>query len=505
MSEAADNTPILTASNISKSFGAVKAIKHADFDLLRGEIHGIVGENGAGKSTLMGVLHGTHKTDSGVIKINENEYAQMTPGIAKKEGIAIIPQKMQIFPDLTVAENVFINNWSVKGLSIDWKDLCAKTKKVLAKVDLELDPTKKVGELSFIEKQMLVIARGLFIENADVVILDEPTSALVVQEVEILFNLINRLKQQGIAFIYITHFLDEIYRICDRVTVMRDGVTVACRDTKSLEMKELVTLLVGEGVDLYPPRNAKVGENVLEVKNLVVDPLIQDVSFEVKRGEILGIAGLKGSGRTELSRAIVGLDSYKSGKIVYKGRRRKFRNIKESMSAGLGYLTEERHKYGLIPGASVADNITVTFLEKILNGLGFISSKKADAKVTEYIRKMQIKVPSGKQAVGKLSGGNQQKVVIAKLLGAELDTIIFDDPTVGIDIKAKMYIHQIMNELVEQGKSIILISSDIMEVTNMSDRVILLKNGKITQNLEKGNFDEKIVMKELEGANDECN
>jgi ABC-type sugar transport system ATPase subunit len=497
-----NNDILLRMKNISKSFGSVQALKNVDFTLKRGEVHGLVGENGAGKTTLMNILHGIEANDSGTIQINSHEFKQMSTSTAKKMGIAVIPQKIQLFFELSIAENLFINNWPInkKSHAINWSEMKSKTREILEKVDLNIDPLRKVSTLSYIEQQMIEIAKGFFVEKAEILILDEPTSPLVIHEIKILFNLIETLKKKGLSFIYISHYLDEVFKICDRVTVLRDGQVVSVADIKSIDMKTLIKMMVGEGINIYPNRKSNIGEDILEVKKFIRKPMLNGVNFTVKRGEILGIAGLKGSGRTELARSLCGLDRYDEGEIVYKGKKIKINSTRKGLDNGIGYLTEDRIKWGLFSIRSVIENTTITFLKKIINKAGFIKIKEEKDIVQSYRDKLNIKIASTNQQVKYLSGGNQQKVIIAKLLGSDLDIFIFDEPTFGIDVKAKMYIHEIMNMLVEEGKSIILISSDVMELVRMSDRIIILKEGKIQKELLQDSINESKIISILEGA-----
>jgi ABC-type sugar transport system ATPase subunit len=308
---------IIKLSSIYKKFGAIKALDDVSFELKKGEIHGLVGENGAGKTTLMSILHGTVRGDRGDIFIKGKYYKSMNPSIAKEIGIAIIPQKIQLFPQLSVAENVFINNWpkNHRNRLINWAKMRAMSEQVLEKVELNIDPFKKVNELSYVEQQMLEIARVFFVERVEIIILDEPTGPLAIHEVDILFNFVKSMRKKGVSFIYISHYLDEIFKICDRVTTLRDGRVVSVKNIESLDMKFLVNEMVGEGVDLYPSRKQEIGDTILDVRNFTIDPILKNVSFILKKGEILGIAGLKGSGRTELLRAICGLDKYSGGEI----------------------------------------------------------------------------------------------------------------------------------------------------------------------------------------------
>ena len=490
----------ISAEGITKSFGAIKALDDIGFTLRRGEIHGIVGENGAGKTTFIRVLQGIEKPDRGTVTINGRVYDHMTPSLSRGEGISVIPQKVQLADELTVGENLFLNNWTGErrfGL-IDWKTIYRETKTLLEKMNLDIDPRQKAGSLSWVDKQIIQIVRAFFVEKADVILLDEPTAALVESEVKLLFDFILSFREQNKSFIYISHFLHEIFRICDRVTTFRDGRVVDVADVADLSMEKLVGNMVGSDVELFPERISEIGEPVLEVRNLRVKPVLKDVSFSVGKGEILGLAGLKGSGRTETGRALCGLDPYEKGEIRLKGEKIGKGDVRKRLAQGLGYLTEDRLSWSLFLDRPINENISITFLKRLLGFCGFIDTKKERSEAARFEKLLQIKTTGSKQLVRELSGGNQQKVSIAKLLGCELDVLFFDDPGFGIDVKAKMNIHQIMNDFVSKGGAVIMTSSDIMELVGMCDRICILKNGTVTGEIRKGELDEEQLLKILE-------
>ncbi|MDD3655952.1 MAG: sugar ABC transporter ATP-binding protein [Atribacterota bacterium] len=482
---------IVNLRNICKSFGSTRALRNVNFHLEKGEIHAIIGENGAGKTTLVNILYGLIDKDSGEIHIKGTEYKKLSPSVARKIGIAMIPQKIQLVPELSIGENLFLNDWprAQSSILIDWDKIQNKSHELLKKLELDLDPTTKVANLSYVNQQIIAITKAFFVEQADIIVLDEPTAPLAIHEIEILFNFIRSLKKSNTtSFIYISHFLDEVLKISDMVTILRDGEVVCCNNTESFTLTSLVKYMVGKETDLYPKRDVNIGDTILQVQNISKKPLFKDVSFNLNKGEILGLYGLKGSGRTELVRIICGLDRFESGQIILKGRKIKNHNVEEAITNGIGYLPEDRIKWGMLTGRSIRENATITFLKKLLSIIGLIEIKKESNTVEKYVKQLNIKLSNIDQRIEELSGGNQQKVMVARLLGSGLEVFILDDPTFGIDIKAKKHIHQIMNDLVSSGKSILLISSAITELIEMSDRIIVLKNGEIIESYGKQDF-----------------
>jgi len=490
---------IIHLSGINKRFGMAQVLSDVNFDLRQGEVHALVGENGAGKTTLMNVLYGLVPRDSGEVFIRGNRFGSVTTSKVKKAGVALIPQKLQMLSNLSVAENLFINLWprSKKTGLISWKQMEAQAEKLLVKVNLSIDPKRKMSTLSYVDQQMVVITRMLFAEKADVILLDEPTAPLVEREINLLFEFIESLKKDGYSFIYISHFLNEVFRICDRATVLRDGKVVFTRDVKSLTMSELITGMVGEDVELFPKRKHKIEEPIFQVNNLNVSPLIKDFNLTLCRGEILGIAGIKGSGRTELARAICGLDVKQGGEIFLEGNLLKIRDVEDALSCGVGYLTEDRVKWGLVGVRPLYENATLTFLKKITSKLGLIKQKEEMETVRGFIKTYDIRTTGPKQSARNLSGGNQQKVILSKLLGADLKILFLDDPTFGVDVKAKTHVYRIMNDFVESGNSIVLISSDVFEMVAMCDRIHILRDGSVGETYERGRITEKYLQEVL--------
>lgn len=490
---------IIQLSGINKKFGMAQVLTNVDFELRKGEVHALVGENGAGKTTLMNILYGLVPRDSGDVIINGKSFANVTTGKVKKAGVALIPQKLQMLSNLSVAENLFINFWprnKVTGM-ISWKVMEARARELLAKVNLDIDPKGKMGTLSYVDQQMVVITRMLFAEKADVILLDEPTAPLVEREINLLFDFIESLKEEGYSFIYISHFLNEVFRICDRATILRDGKVVFTKDVKSLSMSELITGMVGEDVELFPERKHEIGETIFRVNSLSVPPLIKGLDLSLRQGEILGIAGIKGSGRTELARAICGLDAFKDGEIYFEGEKLKIKKVEDALKYGIGYLTEDRIKWGLIGVRPLYENATLTFLKKITSKLGLIKQKEEIDIVNKFIKTYDIRTTGPKQSARNLSGGNQQKVILSKLMGADLKILFLDDPTFGVDVKAKTHVYRIMNDFVGKGNAIILISSDVYEMIAMCDRIHILKDGKVGETFERGKISEKDLQEVL--------
>ncbi len=491
---------IIKLSGICKRYGANWVLKDVDFDLRRGEVHALVGENGAGKTTLVKVLYGLVKRDRGEVWIKGASFKNISTSLVKKLGLALIPQKLQILPNLSVAENLFINNWPRSKASrlITWRQMRRKAEELMSRVKMQIDPNRLMGDLSYVDQQMLVITRMLFAENAEVIILDEPTAPLVETEIALLFNFINSLKHTGASFIYISHFLSEVFKICDRATILRDGEVVFCREVPALNMRELIKGMVGEDVELFPGREHRVGKEMYSVQNLSVRPLVNAVSFSLHEGEILGIAGLKGSGRTEIARAACGLDAYQDGVFRLHGKQLRIREVRDALDLGVGYLTEDRIKWGLVGCRPLKDNATITFIKKLLNAVGLIRTRQEKEIVRSFIKRLDIRTTGPDQLCDFLSGGNQQKVILSKLLGTDLNVLFLDEPTFGIDVKAKTSVYRIMNDFVGGGGGIVLISAELMEMIEMCDRILILKDGRITQELKRGEIDEKALQEMLE-------
>ena len=477
---------ILEMKGIVKSFGPVKALKGVDFDLRAGEVHALMGENGAGKSTLMKVLTGIHDANEGTIHYNGKQVAYSKPKEAMEDGIVIVHQELNMMNHLTVAQNIFIGREEFRhNLLIDDGASIKKAKKLFELLKVDINPTEKVGNLTVGKQQMVEIAKALSMD-AKVIVFDEPTAALTESEINELFVIIDDLRAKGVGIIYISHRMDEIARITDRVTVMRDGEYVGTVNTKETTKDEIIAMMVGRTIYEDPKAASAVADDapvVLEVKNLNAGSSVKDVSFQLRKGEILGFSGLMGAGRTEVARLLFGADKKESGTIFVNGKEVTINSPQDAIREGIGYLSEDRKRFGCIVDMTIADNTVMTNLDKYIKG-GLINDGEIVKVSDEFVKQLRTKTPSSKQLVRNLSGGNQQKVVIAKWLEQNSDILIFDEPTRGIDVGAKSEIYTLMNALVAQGKSIIMISSELTEILRMSDRIVVMCEGRKTGELD---------------------
>ena len=478
-----NNQVFFEMRDISKSFPGVKALNKVGFTVAEGEIRALVGENGAGKSTLMKILNGNYKKDSGAILIDGQEVEITDPQVADAHGITIIFQELNLVDELSIAENIFAGRLAKKGKLVNWKELNEKAKVLLDRISFDVDPNKLVGSLTVAEKQMVEIAKALS-RNSRIILMDEPSATLTKKELDALFQIIRDLKKSGIAVIYISHRMEEIFEICETVTVMRDGQIIGTRDVDKVSSDELVEMMVGREVSsAYPKRAAKIGEEILRVENLCRKDRKQNVNFNLHRGEVLGIAGLVGAGRTEIMRAIFGIDYISSLDVYVAGKKVKITDPASAKKHGIAFLTEDRKVEGLTLDFSVKSNVVAANLGSIATG-GVFTNKKLENQIADkYIDKTRIKTPHRNQKVGNLSGGNQQKVVVSKWLNTDPEILIMDEPTRGIDVGAKREIYEIINDLVSQGKAVILISSELPEVLGMSDRVLVMKDDAIVAEL----------------------
>ena len=479
---------VLEMIDVCKSFPGVKALDHAQLKLHPGKVHALMGENGAGKSTLMKCMFGIYKMDEGQIKIDGQPVTIQDPMDALKKGIAMVHQELQPIPARTVGENIFLGRYPMKKFlgfipMVDHDKMYADTAELLKKVRMNFDPRQKVGELSVSQMQSVEIAKAVS-ANCRVLILDEPTSSLTQNEVEALFRIIEDLKAENVAIVYISHKMDEILRIGDEVTIMRDGQYIGTWEAKDLTTDKIITQMVGrELTNLYPVRENKPSDEVvLKVENFTsIHPRsFRNCSFELHKGEILGVAGLVGAQRTELMEGLFGIRSHEQGTIYYKGKELKVDRPKDAIDNGVALLTEDRRGSGIMGVLSVADNISVSSLQKYLDFGISINSKKVENLVQDNVHKMNIKTPSSKTLIKTLSGGNQQKVLIGRWLANDPDVLILDEPTRGIDVGAKYEIYCIIAELAKQGKGIIMISSEMSELIGMSDRVMVMCDGRVT-------------------------
>ena len=486
---------ILTMEGIDKSFPGVHALDHVNLEVRRGEVHALMGENGAGKSTLMKVLTGIYTKDSGTITYEGKEVEFHGPKEAQEAGIVIVHQELNMMNHLTVAQNIFIGREFMKGGIIDDAKMNEESKKLFEQLGIKIDPTEKMGNLTVGKQQMCEIAKAIS-HKAKVIIFDEPSAALTEAEIEELFKIIRDLRDKQLGIVYISHRMDEIKVITDRVTVMRDGGYVGTLITKDCTKDDIINMMVGRVIYEDPKTKSMVPPDapvVLKVEHLNAGKMVQDVSFELHKGEILGFSGLMGAGRTETARALFGADPKESGDIYVNGKKVDIRSPKDAVALGIGYLSEDRKRYGIVVDKSVAENSTMAHLKNFVKGL-FIDKKKEVAATQDYIKRLNTKTPSTDQLVVNLSGGNQQKVVLAKWLVKDCDILIFDEPTRGIDVGAKSEIYHLMNELVAQGKSIIMISSEMTEILRMSDRIVVMCEGKKTAEIDIAGATQESIM-----------
>ena len=490
------NEYILQIQGLTKTFSGVKALNGVRLNLRRGEVHALMGENGAGKSTLMKILIGLLPADAGEIIFEGNDLTNCDVSEVLKKGISMIHQEMLIVPELTVAQNIFLGRETSRGLTgwLNDSALNKKAEQLLDQLNVSFRPDTKMKYLRVAEMQMVEIARAIS-NNAKVIIMDEPTSALSDHEVATLFRIIGELKQKGVAIIYISHKLDEIAAIADTITVLRDGNYIDTQPAAALDSNALIRMMVGREIDhLFPEASTQQGEQVLSVRNLSRAGKFNDISFDLQAGEVLGIAGLMGAGRTEIARAIFGLDRYDQGEIYIKGRKVTINSPRDAIRHGIGYVSEDRKALGFIPGMSVRDNITLSSLPNHVNRL-FIQEKSTTASALKMMHDLRIKASGPDQHVNYLSGGNQQKVVIGKVLLSSPNIIILDEPTRGIDVGAKFEIYTLIRQLASTGMAIIMISSELPEIVGMSDRVLVLSKGQQTAMLSGKETTQETIMR----------
>jgi ABC-type sugar transport system ATPase subunit len=471
------NDFVLEMKEITKTFPGVVALDQVSFSVKRGEVHALVGENGAGKSTLMKILNGVYQANQGEIWLDGQMVHLSNIKDAQSKGISIIFQEFNLINTLSVAENIFLGRYNDEKI-INWKEVRAEAQQLLESLGFSFDVNRIVGKLSTAEKQLVEIAKALSF-RAKIIVMDEPTSSLTKAEEEMLFGIIRKLKENDITTIYISHKLEEVFRICDRVTILRDGKVIDVKQVKEITRNEIIEKMVGRSIDMdYPRRSVQPGEPVLNVTHLNRGRLLHDISFQLRRGEILGIAGLVGSGRTELAETLFGAAKADSGEIELFGKRVILRSTRDGQMNSIGMLTEDRKETGLVLPFTIARNISITNLKEVTSNL-LLSRRKEKKVAQKYIEALNIKTPSVNQTLMNLSGGNQQKVVLAKWLFSNVDLLILDEPTRGIDVGAKYEFYCMMNDLVAQGKSIIMISSELPEVLGMSDRILVMHNGMI--------------------------
>jgi len=490
----------LRVSQIEKSFPGVKALDKIDFEVRRGTVHALCGENGAGKSTLMKIINGIYKPDAGQIFIDEKPVKIQNPIHARQHGIAMIAQELNYVPEMSIEENLFLGRLPVTKVGkVDWKLLRKKTIEFLEAENLPYTPTQKLKTLTVSDIQMLEIIKAIS-NNAEIIVMDEPTSSITHREVEMLFRKIKELKNQGVSIVYISHKLDEVFQIADDITVFRDGAVVESHPASDMNMDQVISLMVGRKMEnVYPKEKVAIGEKLIEVKGLCSTGIFKDINFNVKKGEIVGFAGLVGAGRTEVMRAIFGLDAVTSGDIVINNKKVKIKKVSDSIQHNMVMLSEDRRRFGIIPIRSVMENASISSLEKVIYN-GYAHEKVERKIVGEYFKKMNVKTPSLDTPIQSLSGGNQQKVLLAKWMLRNPQILILDEPTRGIDVGAKFEIYKLMVELAKQGRAVIMVSSELPELIGMCDRVYVMNQGKITGELDRDVFDQESIMKFATGS-----
>jgi ribose transport system ATP-binding protein len=490
------NDALILMEGIDKRFPGVQALKDCQFNLRRGEVHALVGENGAGKSTLMKILAGIYPVDSGTIIFKGQEVTIPNPHTAQTMGISMVHQELNLMAHLTAAQNIFIGREPIKGFLLDETTQNKKTKEIFELMNLNLDPTMKVSKMTVAKQQMVEIAKALSF-NADVLIFDEPSGALTDVETAELFRIIRQLKADGTGIIYITHRMEELKEISDRITVLRDGLYVDTVNTRETSINQIINMMVGRVIYESSPEipEERSQEIVLEVKNLSRGNELKDVSFQLMKGEILGFAGLIGAGRTETARAIFGADPIDSGEVYIKGKPVHIKRPSDAVAHDIAYLSEDRKRYGLCLSLDLKTNIVLPIYQKLTSVMGWVKDKRAYMISKRIVDQLSIRTPSLEQKAKNLSGGNQQKVVVGKWLAKDADILIFDEPTRGIDVGAKQEIYTLLNELAAQGKSIIMISSELPEIIRMSHRVIVMCEGRITGDLDYSEATQENIMK----------
>jgi len=485
----------IVTDKVKKSFGGVHALKNINLRVKKGDIHAIVGENGAGKSTLMKVLAGIHTKDSGTVLVNGKEVHFTSPKQSKENKIGIIYQELALAPDLTVAENIFLDDLGFGSVIVNHKELNKKAGRVLKNLGFNIDPTVKVGSLSVAYQQMVEIAKSLA-KDVNILILDEPSAVLSEREIDILFSQLKLLQGKGVTILYISHRLEEIFRIGNAITVIKDGETTKELDPKVCTEDDIIEGMVGRSFDnLYPEKNVPQDELILKVENMYTKKLLRDINFQIRKGEVVGLAGLVGSGRTEIARCLFGIDKMDGGKIFKDGKEISVRYPAEAMAHGIGLVPESRKEQGAILSRPIRENMHLANLKNISNRFGVLRSKIEKTIGNELKEKLKIKLNSIEDPISSLSGGNQQKVVIAKWLNTDCDLLILDEPTRGVDVGAKVEIYNIISDLARKGYAILVISSEMPEVISLSHRVYVMSEGNLACELEGDEITEENVMR----------
>lgn len=492
---------MIEMSGITKAFSGNVVLNNVQFELADGEIHALMGENGAGKSTMMKILSGIYTKDAGEIKVDGQVVNFKSPKDAEKLGIIVIHQELNMLPDLTVAQNLFLGKELTYGKTgiLKTRQMEKEASQLLSKLGLNVNPKTRTGDLSVGKQQIIEIAKAIA-SNAKVIVMDEPTAALTDREIETLFQTIRELKAKGISFVYISHRMEEIFAICDRITILRDGQYVGVRNIPETNFDEIVAMMVGRELgERFPERKSIIGNTKLEVRNLTVNGLFHNLSFKLRKGEVLGVAGLMGAGRTEVAQTLFGYRKASSGEILIDGKKVVIKSPIDAMKYGIGFVTEDRKTQGLVLDFTIKENITLTNLDKCASS-GIVNQTKENSMVAKYIEELKIRTSGPEQRVKSLSGGNQQKVVLAKWLGTEPDILILDEPTRGVDIGARKEIYHIINQLAEAGVAILMISSELPEVIGMADRVIVMQEGKLTGEVMKEQMTQEIIMQYATGG-----
>ncbi|MFP3324005.1 sugar ABC transporter ATP-binding protein [Planococcus sp. SIMBA_160] len=486
---------MINMTDICKSFSGNAVLKNVHFSLQKGEIHALMGENGAGKSTLMKIMSGIYTRDSGTVEVKGKKVEFTLPKQAEAEGIAVIHQELNILPHLSIADNLFLGREETVGRTgiLKTKEMERKTKKILGDLGLDMDPSLPASTLSVGQQQLVEIGKALSME-AEMIIMDEPTAALTDREIETLFVTIRELQKRGVSFVYISHRMEEIFSLCDRITILRDGEFVGERKISDTSFEEIVQLMVGRELgDRFPERSSAIGDVKLSVKGLSRKACFEDISFDIHKGEIVSIAGLMGAGRTEVAQSLFGYKKADSGTVELDGKPVKIDNPQKAKELGIGYVTEDRKTEGLIVDFTVEENISMANFETI-SKKGLLSKDKERSLYDRMVKRLGIRTSGPEQAAKSLSGGNQQKVVIAKWLGIEPDVLILDEPTRGVDVGAKKEIYSIINELAAKGVAILMISSELPEVIGMADRVLVMHEGKLTADVPKQEMTQETIM-----------
>lgn len=492
---------VVELRNVTKRFPGVVALHNMQLAVKPGEIHGLIGENGAGKSTLIKVLTGVHMADEGEIYVHGERRVFKNPNESAAAGIACVYQELNIEKLLSVTDNIFINKWTKKGLLLDYEGMHKKAAEVMQSLGQDIDPRKAAGTFGMGVQQMIEIAKAVLID-AKMIIMDEPTSSLGEKEVKQLMATCRELKSRGVGILFVSHKLEELFELCDRVTVIRDGEYIETRDIQDWTNDSLIASMVGRTLDnLFPKEFGKKGECMLKVENLSIGGVLRNVSFEAYGGQVLGLSGLVGAGRTETVRAVFGADPIDGGKIYVKGKETQIKNPKQAIAAGIALLTEDRKGQGLVLAQTIRTNLILSSFKRHSTGI-FLDEKKIEESGQGHIQSLRIKTPSIDEIVGQLSGGNQQKVVIGKWINNDADIYIFDEPTRGIDVGAKVEVYNVMNSLVKAGKCVIMISSEMPEILGMSDRVVVMRGGRVMATVDRDSkhFNQEDIMKAAWGG-----